>query len=83
MQGCHWPLGFFFAFLNELGFFGPLHDGCTWPWLQSCSLRTLFGVGAARRKVHEETRGKETADRNLQQQIQHQHNSTAKGAMKQ
>jgi hypothetical protein len=29
--------------------------------------------------VQEETRGKETAERNLQQQIQHQHNSTTKG----
>lgn len=67
----------------KLGFFGPLHNprrGCTWPWLQSRSLLTLFGVGAARRKVQqEETRGKETAERNLQRQIQHQHNSTTKG----
>ena len=40
----------------------------------SRSLATLFGVGAARRKVQEETRGKETAGRNLLQQIQYQHN---------
>jgi len=45
----------------------------------SRTLATLFGVGAARRKVQEETRGKETAGRNLLQQIQYQHNSTTKG----
>jgi len=40
---------------------------------------TAHFVRRRRRAQKGETRGKETAERNLQQQIQHQHNSTTKG----
>lgn len=71
MQSYHWPSGFFSVLLNELGFFGPLHNprsgvhGHGHQWISHAHCSLLFGAARnpRRRKVREETSGKETVER--------------------